>query len=163
MFLGSCSVSCAITILTFSSIPPALVPVSPQISTTGKQVSKASMITSAPLSTSISLFFAVPAIWIFPAGITLDFTSPLGVFITTADLFPINALEIGTIIFVSSEVSLNKVAIPYGFDSIEITFPFSATSNAVNIFTGIFSKCNTSSTIGIFLFSLLFIRTASSF
>ena len=35
-----------------------------------------------------------------------------GVFITTADLLPIKALEIGTTIFVSSEVRLKSVAIP---------------------------------------------------
>ena len=67
---------------------------------------------SAPLSKETFLFFICPSIWIEPAGITLDFTSPFGVFITTADLFPIKALEIGTTIFVSSELRLKRVAIP---------------------------------------------------
>ena len=47
-----------------------------------------------------------------PAGITRSLTSPAGVLVTTAERFPIRALAIGTIFFVSSGESSNTVAIP---------------------------------------------------
>jgi len=57
-------------------------------------------------------FVDAARIMISPAGIRLSLISPEGVFITTADRFPINAFAIGTICFVSSVFSSNTVAIP---------------------------------------------------
>lgn len=72
---------------------------------------------SAPSETPTSSFPVSPLIMILPAGITRALTSPAGVLITTAERFPISARETGTIFLVSSGVSPNKVAIPYGFES----------------------------------------------
>ena len=121
------------------------------------------IISWAPESTFTLDFFVCPITSNSPAGIRLSFTSPLGVFITTADLLPIRALAIGTICFVSSEVKLNNVAIPYGFDNTSITLPIGATSIAANIPIGTLSIKVTSSTIGILWSNLLFIKTPSSF
>ena len=151
-----------ITCLTFSSIPPALVPASPFISSTGATERIASIIFSAPSSTLTWAFLLAPWIMIWPAGIFLSLTSPAGVLITTAERFPMRARDTGTTCFVSSDVKSNTVAMPYGFDSCSTTEPGAATSIAARMFLGTFSISETSSTIGIFLTSRLLIKTPSS-
>ena len=95
-------VKSAITCLTFSSIPPTLEPASPLKSSIGEQRLTASIILSAPSSTSTDSFLLIPVILILPAGIFFSLTSPWGVFITTADLFPEPCGATSTAAFIST-------------------------------------------------------------
>ena len=107
------------------------------------------MIFSAPADTSTDTVRSFPITMMDPAGITRSLTSPAGVLITTAERFPMRALAMGTIFFVSSGESSNTVAIPYGLDNCDTTCPGSTTSTAESIPIGILSIYATSSTIGI--------------
>ena len=122
----------------------------------------ASIIFSAPSSTPTVTFFFLPIISIEPAGIRLSLTSPSGVLMTTAERLPISARAIGTTCLVSSGVSLNRVAIPYGLERTSTTPPTAATSTAQFMPSGTLSTIPTSSTIGIFFSRRLLIKTPSS-
>jgi len=122
----------------------------------------ASIILSAPSSTSTSTSFLRPMILIVPALMLLSCTSPVGVLITTPERAPIKERAIGTTRFVSSELKSNTVAIPYGLERVDNTVPCSATSIAQVIPKGTFSIMATSSIIGIFLSRRLFSKTPSS-
>ena len=105
-------VSSAMVWRTCSSMPPILVPASPvTLSSVGHSFT-AFMMASAPAATSTLSVLPLAISSIFPAGIERAFTSPEGVFTTTAERLPISALATGTMLRVSSALREKTVAMP---------------------------------------------------
>ena len=98
-------------------MPPTFVPGSPVTLSITSNADTVSMIFSAPAEIPTVFRRFPPVISIFPAGIVRALTSPFGVFMTTAERFPIKARATGTIFLVASESRSKTVAIPYGFDN----------------------------------------------